>query len=167
MLFRKTYEDNATGKLNDERFKQLSDGYESEQADLKQQNVVLQSEVDAFDADSAKTDRFIELVKKYKDFPELTGSMINEFVDRILVYEGDKSSGKRVQRVDIYLNFIGMSPLPKAERDPAEIEEEQRMDAIRAKRREYNRRYQAKRKVKDKVLMPVAQQAPETKTKTA
>ena len=67
--------------------------------------------------------------------------MINEFVDKILIYEADKSSGKRVQRVDIYLNFIGMFPMPEKVRDPAEVEEEQRMDAIRAKQREYNRRY--------------------------
>ena len=158
VLFRKTYEDNATNKLSDERFAQLSNAYEVEQSDLKEQNAVLQSEMDSFDADSAKADKFIELVKKYTDFTELSAPMINEFVDKILVYEGDKSSGKRVQRVDIYLNFIGMFPLPQVESDSAEIEEEQRLDALRAKRREYNRRYQAKRKVKDRVLIPAAKQ---------
>ena len=93
---------------------------------------------------------------------ELTTPMINEFVDKILVYEADKSSGKREQRVDIYLSFIGMFPLEKPERDPAEVEEEQRLEAIRAKRREYDRRYQAKRRAKDKALQPVEpRQAPE------
>jgi len=122
----------------------------------------MQAEVDAFDADGARADRFIELVKRYKDFPELTTPMINEFVDKILVYEADKSSGKREQRVDIYLSFIGMFPLEKPERDPAEVEEEQRLEAIRAKRREYDRRYQAKRRAKDKALQPVEpRQAPE------
>ena len=96
--------------------------------------------------------------------------MVNEFIDKILVYEGDKSSGKREQRVDIYLNFIGKYTLSKTERDPAEVEEEARLDAIRAKRREYNRRYQARRKVKDRVLQPVAKRsdpAEEPQTKTA
>jgi len=157
MLFRKTYEDNAVGKLSDERFTQLSGSYEQEQADFKAQNTALQAELDSFNADSVKADRFIELVKKYTEFPELTAPMINEFVDKIWVYEADKSSGKRVQRVDIYLNFIGEFSLQEAtpERDPAEVKEEQRLDALRAKRREYNRRYQAKRHVKDCVLQPV------------
>jgi hypothetical protein len=91
-------------------------------------------------------------------------------VDKILIFEADKSSGKRVQRVDIYLNFIGDYPLPKVEheRDPAEVEEEAKLDALRAKRREYNRRYQAKRKVKDRVLQPVAKEPAQKKqTKTA
>jgi len=170
MLFRKTYEDNATNKLSDERFTQLSGSYEREQADLKEQNAVLQTELDAFNADSVKADRFIELVKKYSEFPELSSPMINEFVDKILVYEGDKSSGKRVQRVDIYLNFIGNFALPITKHEPVIDEEEQRLDALRAKRREYNRRYQAKRKVKNRVLQPVAKNnepAQEKQTKTA
>jgi hypothetical protein len=70
------------------------------------------------------------------------------------------------------LNFIGMFPMPETERDPAEVEEERRLDAIRAKRREYNRRYQAKRKVKDRVLIPPAANQgqagnPERQVKTA
>ena len=156
VLFRKTYEDNATGKLSDERFMQLSGSYEREQADLKAQNAVMQAELDAFNADGIKADRFIELVRKYREFPELTAPMINEFVDKILVFEADKSSGKRVQRVDIYLSFIGDFPLDEAERDPAEIEEEAKLDAKRAKRREYEDRYRAKRKVKDRVLVSTA-----------
>ena len=53
MLFRKTYEDNAVGKLSDERFEQLSGTYEREASELKRQSAVLKSEADGFDADSA------------------------------------------------------------------------------------------------------------------
>jgi hypothetical protein len=168
MLFRKTYEDNAVGKLSDDRFKQLTDAYDSEQAELKQQNIVLQAEVDTFDADSVKADRFIDLVKRYTDFTELTAPVINEFVDKILVYEADKSSGKRVQRVDIHFNFIGAFDVPAVEPIPTaeEIEAERKQAEIRAKRREYNQRYQSRRKVKDKVLMPVEQKK-ERKAETA
>ena len=78
----------------------------------------LQSELEAFEVDSANADRFIEISKKYTDFTELTTPMILEFVEKILVHEGDRSSGRREQRVDIYLNFIGLAKyLP-----PTEIE---------------------------------------------
>jgi len=171
LLFRKTYEDNATGKLSDERFRQLTDSYELEQAELKQQNAGLQAEVDGYDADSEKADRFIGLVQRYTDFTELTSAMINEFVDRIYVHECDRSSGKREQLVDIHLNFIGAFAVPAAERvlSLEELKAEQELDALRAKRREYNRRYQAKRKIRDKVLMKVnpaddAQSEQQTKT---
>ena len=149
MLFQKTYEDNAVKRLSDERFAQLSASYEREQADLKQQNITLQSEVDSFDADSIKADRFIWLVKKYKDFTELSTPMINEFVDRIVVHEPDRSTGKRVQKVDIYLNFIGKFTLPEeAEPNPADVEARRLLDEKRIKKREYNRRWYAKQKEK-------------------
>jgi len=172
VLFRKTYEDNATGKLSDERFRQLTDSYELEQAELKQQNAGLQAEVDNFDADSERADRFIGLVRRYTDFTELTSAMINEFVDRIYVHECDRSSGKREQRVDIRLNFIGAFAVPAADTVLSfeEMKAEQELDALRAKRREYNRRYQAKRKVRDKVLVkvdPTADAQPEKQIKTA
>lgn len=145
VLFRKTYEDNATRKLSDERFAQLSGAYESEQAELKAQNAMLQAEVDSFDADSVKADRFIELLEKYTDFTELTAPMINELVDRIVVHEADKSSGKRIQRVDIHLSFIGAFDIPVPEPTAEELEAERKLDELRAKRREYNRRYHAKK----------------------
>jgi hypothetical protein len=78
--------------------------------------------------------------------------MINEFIDKILVYEGDRSGGRRTQRVDIYLNFIGMFPTQETGDNTADadIEAERKFDAARAKRSEYNRRYQAKLKAKEK-----------------
>jgi len=157
LLFRKTYEDNATGKLSDERFQQLSDGYEVEQRELKQRNAELQAEVDGYEADSVKAENFIILVKRYTDFPELNASIINEFVDRIVVHEADRSSGKRIQRVDIYFNFIGAFDIPVEESIPTaeELEAERKQDALRAKRRQYNRRHIAKvnRRVENGVLL--------------
>ncbi|MCC0683861.1 DUF4368 domain-containing protein [Clostridioides sp. ZZV14-6345] len=43
---------------------------------------------------------------------ELTPTIINEFVKRIIVHAPDKSSGKRVQKVDIVWNFIGIVDFP-------------------------------------------------------
>ena len=43
---------------------------------------------------------------------ELTPSIVNEFVKKIIVHEADKSSGKRVQQIEIVFNFIGKIDLP-------------------------------------------------------
>jgi len=157
LLFRRTYEDNISGKLSDERFQQLSKGYDSEQLELKQRNSELQTAVDGYEADSVRADNFVSLVKRYTDFPELNSAVINEFVDKIIVHEADKSSGKRVQRVDIYLNFIGNFDVPVEEVIPTaeELEAERKLEELRAKRRKYNRRYisKVKRRVENGVLL--------------
>lgn len=111
-LFRKTYEDFAAGRLTEKRFEQLSTGYESEQAELEKQTAEIQAQITAFENDSVRADRFMELVKRYTDFSELTPAMLHEFVEKVIVHEGDKSSGVRQQRVDIYLNYIGQFDVP-------------------------------------------------------
>lgn len=50
---------------------------------------------------------FIELVHRYTDFTELITLMIHEFVDKIVVHEADKSTGDRIQQIDIYLKYVG------------------------------------------------------------
>jgi hypothetical protein len=148
-LFRKVYEDNATGKLSDERFTQLSGAYESEQAELRQQSTALRSELEAFEADSEKAEKFIGIVRRYTEFDALSTAMLNEFVQKILVHAPDKSSGERVQEVDVYLNFIGKFDLPIEEEAPPTQEElaaqEKRRKRL-ARQREANRRFYAKRK---------------------
>ena len=153
-LFRKVYEDNASGKLSDERYEQLSSAYEHEQRELKHQNIGLQSELDNFNADSVKADRFIEIVRRYTEFDELTTPMLNEFIHKILVYEADKSSGERVQHMDIYFNFIGHFTVPINETPPTaeEIEAEEKRRQKLAKQREANRRWYAKQKAEQIII---------------
>ncbi len=90
-LFRKMYEDNAAGKLSDSRFEMMSAEYEREQAELEAQNITLQTELDAFETESLKADGFIEVVRRYTTFEELTTPMLNAFIEKIVVHEADKS----------------------------------------------------------------------------
>lgn len=148
-LFRKTYEDFAAGRLTEKRFEQLSGGYETEQAELETQTAELRVELDSFNNDSIRADKFIELVKKYTDFTELTPAMLHEFVEKVIVYEADKSSGRREQRVDIYLNFIGRFDVPDwYEDDFEEAPGPQTPQEIqRAKWREYARVAREKKRI--------------------
>ena len=74
--------------------------------------------------------------------------MINEFVDKIVVHEADRSTGERTQEVDIYLKFIGKFDVPIPEPTAEELEEQEQLRKKRAKKAEYNRRYMAKRRQK-------------------
>lgn len=147
-LFRKTYEDFAAGRLTEKRFGQLSGSYETEQAELETLTAGLRAELDAFSSDSVKGEKFIDIVSRYTDFAELTPQMLNEFVEKIIVHEADKSSGERHQQVDIYLNIIGKFEVPE-EYDgltEAEREEQRRIAEKRARKRAYNRKWNAKKR---------------------
>ena len=60
----------------------------------------------------ADVDAFIALTQKYLDVPELTPTIVNEYIRKIEVFAPDKSNGKRVQKVKIYWNFVGDVEIP-------------------------------------------------------
>ena len=147
-LFLKAYEDNASGKLNDERYTFITSTYEKEQAELKSQTFSLQAEYDGYIEDSMKAERFIEIVRRYSDFDELTNAMLVEFISKIFVHEADKSTGERVQHIMIHFNFIGNFEVPYEIVEPAaeEIEAEKNRLAKLERQRENNRRWYERKK---------------------
>ena len=146
MLMKKLYEDNISGKLSDKRFEFMFSEFENEQDTLEISMENAKAEIEKYESDTVRADKFIELVIRYTDFSELTTPMLNEFVEKILVHEADYSSGERVQEVEIYLNFIGKFELPVKEPTAEEIAEHEKLKARRAKKAEYNRRYMEKRR---------------------
>ena len=145
ILFRKTYEDFAAGLLNEKRFGQLSGGYETEQTELTAQTAMLKEELEQFDRDSFRADKFINLAKKYTDITELTAPLLYEFVQKVVVHEADKSSGKREQQVDIHLNHIGQFAV-HGEADGTDGEDK------RAMWRDYKRKERTKKKQAAKIV---------------
>jgi len=142
-LIKRLYEDKVSGELSAKRFEILSNEYEQEQEDLERQIIELQSELERFNADGGKADKFIEIVRRYTDFPELNATVLNEFVDKIVVHEADKSTGRREQQVDIYLNFIGKFSVP------GQITESEPFDPVEHRREQWRNHYYRNR---DKIL---------------
>ena len=145
-LFRKIYEDNASGKLSQKRYELLSVNYELEQNGLERQNTALQSQLDDLYSSGVQVESFLNIARRYTEFNELTTAMLNEFIEKIVVHEADKSSGERVQQVDIYLNYIGKVELSDNEPTPEVVKAREKRLQKLAKQREYNRRYYAKQR---------------------
>ena len=119
---------------------------------MEQTIAKLQTELDAFSADTDRTERFINIVNKYTDLSELTPAIIAEFIDKIVVHEPDKSTGERTQKVDIFLNFIGKVEVPEPELTPQQIVDAETARKKRERCREAQRRYVARKKEQEKVL---------------
>ncbi len=119
-LIKKLYEAYATGKIPENHFSELLTGYDTEQKTLDGEIERLQAEIDRYNTDSVRADKFIELVKRHTEFNEFSASLLNEFVEKIIVHEATKVNGVREQEVEIYLNFIGKFDLPEQEEQPEE-----------------------------------------------
>lgn len=106
-IIKRLYEDNITGKLSDERFKIFSTDYEDEQRSLRDEVVSLKQQLEDMESTSVNISGFLKAAQRYTDFDELTPSMLHDLIAKIIVHEGDKSSGHREQRIEIYYTFIG------------------------------------------------------------
>ena len=111
-IFKRIYEDDISGTISHERFLKLSADYEAEQRELTEQIKTWREVVETFEQDRSDFDSFAAIVRKYVGIRELTPTIVNEFVKKIIVHAPDKSSGHRRQKIELVWNFIGEVNLP-------------------------------------------------------
>ena len=162
-LICKIYEDNALGKLPDARYEALDAQYAKEQDALNAEIVELEKAVTGYEQSRKSAEKFIALIDKYENFDTLTNTMLNEFVEKILVHErARKGSQDTTQEVEIYFNFVGryippaLQPVPLTPEEQEELrKKEERKDRLHqnylrrkanGKQKEWEERYNAKRK---------------------
>ena len=104
-IIAKLYEDNVLGKISDERFSTLSKGYEDEQKQLKQTVSELSEIIADTEQKTSHISEFVGIVRKFEHIEELTSDIIHEMIEKIVVYAPDKSSGHRIQQIDIHYRF--------------------------------------------------------------
>jgi len=110
------YEKNISGELTNERFATLSLSYEREQKELKDKLPVLEETLKSEQDKSEGLQTFIKKVKAVTEVHELTAEIVNEFIDKIVVFQPEKINVKRHQRIDIYYQGVGIVHIP----DPIE-----------------------------------------------
>ena len=98
----------------DERFSELSADYEAEQRQLKERAAELQGELSKAQEASVNAERFMNIVRKYTSFEELTHTLLREFIEKIVVHECSYDENKsRRQEIEIYYSFVGKVDLPE------------------------------------------------------
>ncbi len=115
-LFTRLYEDNVSGKISDERFSVMSKNYEDEQRALKQAVAEITAFIDNNEQKRADVEKFLDIIRSRTRITELTPEVMHEFIEKIVVYAPDKSSGHRRQRIDIVYRFKAATATVVADR---------------------------------------------------
>ena len=165
-LICKIYEDNALGKLPDARYRALDAQYAKEQDALEIEIAELEKAVTGYEQSQKFAEKFIALIDKYENFDTLTNTMLNEFVEKILVHErARKGSQDTTQEIEIYFNFLGryippsLQPVPLTPEEQEELQKkEERKDRLhqnylKRKASGAQKRYEDKIKAKKKAEM--------------
>ena len=112
VIISRLYEDFALGEISKDRYKKMSADYEKEQERLRFEIDVIEEWVEQREEMDEGLNVFIALTHKYVDVEELTQTIVNEYIKKIIVFAPDKSSGKRTQKVKIYFNFVDDVEIP-------------------------------------------------------
>ncbi|HEM4166603.1 TPA: recombinase family protein [Streptococcus suis] len=176
-LMCRIYEDMILEKIPSSRYEILNSQYEIEQRTLSKDIKDLEFTISRYEKETDRARKFISLISRYENFDELTTTMINEFIEKIIVHERDrKGSQTSKQKIEIYFNFIGNYELPQtelSEEEKQKLEEEERKINERkdklhqnylkrkanGKQQEYEERYKARREQKKQEKLKVLKRA--------
>ena len=125
--------------------------YDTEQSSLEQRISELETATERISTKAVQIDKFVRLVKKYRDFEELTTPMLNDFIEKVVIHEAEGGRTKdRTQQVDIYFNFIGnfVLPLSEDEVEALQSEEARRAEEIAERKRKSSKKSTQKRNQK-------------------
>ena len=111
-LFMHIYEDNVSGKISDDRFRNLSFNYDKEQQELKLKIEQLSKDIENTEKKDTDITEFISNVKKYTEITELSPEILNELIEKIVIHQQEKVNGKKVQEIDIYYRGVGIISFP-------------------------------------------------------
>ena len=116
-LFMHIYEDNVSGKISDNRFRNLSFNYDKEQQELNTKIEQLSKDIENTEKKDTDITQFISNVKKYTEITELSSEILNELIEKIVIHQQEKVNGKKVQEIDIYYRGVGIISFPVSTQD--------------------------------------------------
>lgn len=113
ILYEKLYEDNASGKIEDDWFKIMSKKYSEEKAEITASISKIKAELLIIDGELSNKDHFISAVKKFLRFDEVNAEILKALIDKIEIFHAEGTGKSRTQRIIIHYRFIGVLDIPK------------------------------------------------------
>ena len=108
-LFKRLYEDNVLGRIPDEQYRILSQGYTEEQKQLRERLPVAEARLEELNSTATNVARFIENAKKYSQIDELTSEILRTFIQKVTIGERSKKHSRNaVQEIKIYYRDVGL-----------------------------------------------------------
>ena len=111
-LFEKMYEDNLSGKISDDWFRQLSEKYSIEQEDNIRHISEYEKELQELKDTVSRQKKFTEKVKKFLEMKYINPILLKELIEKIEIYNIEGSGKSKTQRIVLHYKFLGILDVP-------------------------------------------------------
>ena len=127
-LSRGLYEKNMSGALSDMMFESMMKEYDAEMREKEGRKKELESSIRSAETEKSDPQKFVDLLKKYRECSYGTNQMLYSLIDRIEVHAAARDGGgRKTQQIDIYFSFLPESPTAVTDGSPeAETDNEKR-----------------------------------------
>jgi DNA invertase Pin-like site-specific DNA recombinase len=106
------YEDKVSGVINEERFTKMSNRFEDEQLEVKQQIKNLEKTVNEESTHELNSDKFLATARKFAQIEKLDLQILQAFIDHITVGHYEMIDGFKHHEIEICYKFVGNVTLP-------------------------------------------------------
>lgn len=102
-VIKNLYFDKANGIIDVEEFNELNKDFKKDKESLTRKRYELDVLIDKLSQKSGDSNRLLEIIKEYREFKELTHTMVNEFIEYIEIGEKNRITGE--QKVIVHWRF--------------------------------------------------------------
>lgn len=130
-LFKKAFERNVLGTLDDDRYAQMTADYEQEQKDLRIK--IEEAELMLGNAEQENVDlkSFLSAIRQCTDLKELTPALVNRLISKIEIFDSCKDeNGKKHVPIKVHFVGVGILQIPDAKMIQ-ELKEEMHKEATK------------------------------------
>lgn len=101
------YEDHALGKLSETRYFSMENTLINERNNIKIELDDIEVKLKKLTSTLNNAENYVEMIQKYVHLEKLDARVVNQLIDKIIVYEKIKDKmGKVSQLVEIHYRFI-------------------------------------------------------------
>ena len=106
------YEDNISGKISDDWFRQLSEKHSMEQDSNIRTINDYEKELEKLKDTVTRQKKFTEKVKKFLEMKYINPILLKELIEKIEIFNIEGSGKSKTQRIVIHYKFLGILDVP-------------------------------------------------------
>jgi len=115
VLFDALFEEKSLGRITEDVYLRMKGKYDAESDKVQIEIASVELELECSISAAQSIDYFIKLCREHSYIKRLTKSIVNRFIDKIVIHHAVRINGSITQNIEVYYNCVGVLDVPTAD----------------------------------------------------